>query len=410
MPSNPPAPSSHNQNPVKVGLVMLFVATAIAVVQYKIPTIMLPIMDSFGIDANTASWLMSVFLLVGVFVALPIGGLTARFGFRRMILAAFGLALLGAALGIVASLSSSGALLIGSRAIEGIAFTVITACGPIAVNQCVRPERIGTAMGLFGNWGTCGSTISSFIVPGLFYTMGFAWVWVVVSLISIIAAVLLLALIKEPRPSTVNALDDEPAARPQPGSSILRQYREIFNRDTILYLLGFVIFNMILLALLSYLPSILQVKGFEATLSGLVTSAPLLLSMVAVPVFGIVSDRLGKVKPLLMGTMALFGPGVFLMYTSTDALLWVGVALVGLFSLGSIGLFLTGWSQVLPRRELVPVGMGVMIFFQCIGQFLGTFTMPMLLGPGFDNTLLAGIILVVLGLAGSTALLASRFR
>jgi hypothetical protein len=54
--------------------------------------------------------------------------------------------------------------------------------------------------------------------------------------------------------------------------------------------------------------------------------------------------------------------------------------------------------------------MGVMILFQCVGQFLGTFIVQLLLGPGFDNTLLAGSIIVLLGFAGSAMLFISRFR
>jgi MFS family permease len=397
------------QNPVKVGLVLLSVATALAVVQYKIPTIMIPLMDIFAIDASLASWLMSVFLLVGVFVALPIGGLAARFGFKRMTIAALLLALLGAAVGIISRFAGSGFLLIASRAIEGVAFTVVSACGPIGVNQCVRPERIGTAMGLFGNWGTCGSVISSLVVPTVFAARGFEWVWIVVAGITILAGLLLLLFVRDPK-----AVADEAGAGQAPGAreagGVLRQLLEIFNRDTILYLLGFVSFNMMLLALLAYLPSILQVKGFDPTLSGLITSSPLLLSMISVPVFGIVSDRLGRVKPLLVGTVALFGPCVCLMYLSTGALLWVGAAVLGLISLGSIGLFLVGWSKVIPRPDLIPLGMGVMILFQCVGQFLGTFIVQLLLGPGFDNTLLAGSIIVLLGFAGSAMLFISKFR
>jgi MFS family permease len=423
------------QNPVKIGLVLLLVATAVAVIQYKIPTIMIPLMEIFAIDASLASWLMSVFLLVGIFVALPIGGLAARFGFKRMILVALLLALAGAAIGIASGFIGNGFLLVASRAIEGVSFTVVTACGPIGVNQCVRPERIGTAMGLFGNWGTCGSTISSFIVPTIFAALGFEWVWIVVAGITILAGVLLIIFVKDPKLATESeecqecqgdvcqgdvSLDTPRACQvirlpdtpDTPGirRGFLRQYREIFNRDTVLYLLGFVTFNMMLLALLSYLPSILQVKGFEATFSGLVTSSPLLLSMISVPLFGVISDKLGRTKPLLVGMMALFGPCVCLMYLFTNALLWVGAAVLGLVALGSVGLFLVGWSKVLPRPELIPVGMGVMIFFQCIGQFLGTSTIQMLLGPNFDNTLLAGSIIVLLGLIGSGMLFISRFE
>ena len=84
--------------------------------------------------------------------------------------------------------------------------------------------------------------------------------------------------------------------------------RDRVRRDTLLFFAGFAAFNVCLLAVLTYVPTILQMQGFDPTLSGLISTAPMLLSVVSSPLFGAVSDRLGRTKPLLVASMLVMGP------------------------------------------------------------------------------------------------------
>lgn len=68
------------QNPLLVGVVLLIAGISVAMIQYKVPTIMTDLMSMFSMGAETASWLMSIFTLMSVFVALPAGMFAQRFG------------------------------------------------------------------------------------------------------------------------------------------------------------------------------------------------------------------------------------------------------------------------------------------------------------------------------------------
>ena len=78
LPSSPAAEASarqgagiRHQNPLFVGIVLLAAGVAVAMIQYKVPTIMAPLMAQFSLDAQTASWLMSIFTLASIVMAIP---------------------------------------------------------------------------------------------------------------------------------------------------------------------------------------------------------------------------------------------------------------------------------------------------------------------------------------------------
>lgn len=69
---------------------------------------------------------------------------------------------------------------------------------------------------------------------------------------------------------------------------------------------------------------------------------------------------------------------------------------------------ITAFMKVISRPELATIGMGVLICVQGIGQFLGTFLVQGLLGPSFENTLLAGSVVMVIALTARCALRFAR--
>ena len=169
-------------------------------------------------------------------------------------------------------------------------------------------------------------------------------------------------------------------------------------------------FNICLLAILAFVPTILQMQGFDPTFSGFVSTVPMLLSIVSSPLFGALSDVWGRCKPLLVAAMFVMGPCTCALYTDTGPLMWVAVAVMGLVGMGGVGLFLSGYVKLLPRPELASIGMGVMVLVQGIGQFLGTFFVQILLGPDLAHWGFAGGVLLTFGLAGTAALVLCRMR
>ncbi len=387
-----------HQNPLFVGIVLLVAGVAVAMIQYKVPTIMAPLMAQFSLDAQTASWLMSVFTLASIVMAIPSGMLAKRFGAKTMMVVACGIAVAGSVVGLFASMAP---LLVVSRAIEGAALTILTTCGPLVVRQCVRPDKIGVAMGVWGIWGCVGSTVAAVLVPTLFETAGFSGLWGAFAVVAALAAALVLVSIRVPK---------DPDGDEAPVPPLAFVCKALVRRDTLLFFVGFAAFNVCLLAVLTYVPTILQVQGFDPTLSGLISTAPMLLSVVSSPLFGAVSDRLGRTKPLLVASMLVMGPCTFLLYTQTGALLWVAVCVMGLVGMGGIGMFLSGYASLVPDPALAAGSMGVMILVQGVGQFLGSYLVQMLLGAQLTQWLFAGGVLMALGLAGAAALLLCRLR
>ncbi len=392
------------QNPVMIGVVLLIAGISVAMIQYKVPTILTELMALFAMDAKAASWLMSIFTLMSIFVALPTGWLAQKFGAKRMMIVACGIVILGSLIGVA---SGSSAVLIFSRAVEGVALTILTTCGPIVVQKCVKPEKIGSAMGIWGIWGCLGSTIAAVVTPTVFETLGFSGLWILFAAIAACAAVLVSVVIRVPQEaqgqdSAVSESDGFLAEKPR--------YREMLTRDIVLFFVGFAIFNICLLAILSFVPTILQMQGFDPTLSGLISTAPMLLSVISSPLFGVISDKIGRCKPLLVAAMLVMGPCTMALYTQTGALLWVAVAVMGLVGMGGVGMFLSGYMKLLPRPELASIGMGVMILVQGLGQFLGTFLVQILLGSTLENWVFAGTVLMVMGLVGTVSLLLCRLK
>lgn len=386
------APSSlQYQSPIVVGLVLLFAGISVAMIQYKVPTIMTDLMGLFSMDAGTASWLMSIFTLVSIFLAIPAGSLAQRLGAKRTLVFASVIAICGSIIGL---LSNTSPMLLASRGVEGAALTILTTCGPIIVRQNVDPDKVGTAMGIWGIWGCLGSTAAAIVTPTIFSQLGFDGLWAIFACIAAVAAIIVLVVIRKPATPVICADGmGEPERIPR--------YRDIFSKNTALFFGSFIVYNICMLAILAFVPTILQMQGFDPTLSGIISTAPMLLSMISSPLFGVISDKTGRNKPLLILAMAVMGPCTFLLYTQTGALLWIGVLVMGLVGMGGIGQYLSGFMKLLPSPDLTAMGMGVLVTFQGVGQFLGTFLVQILLGAQLSEWFLAGAVLMAMGFVGT---------
>lgn len=398
------------QNWVKVGISVLLVGIAMAMVQYKVPTIMLSLMKQYSMDANEASWLMSILCLVMIPLAIPSGLACSKYGPRRCILFATGLMVAGTLLG---AFTSNAVLLMIDRALEGAAICILTVCAPVLIGQTVDPACNGSALGLWGMWGPLGSALAGLITPSIYVMWGTTGLWLAYTALVLGFTVTMLLLVKAPAPSPVvqgEGLSGEGSASDAGSQVRAPSLKRVFTRDTMLFFCGFVAFNIVLLAVLSYVPTILQNKGMDPTMSGLVSTLPMILSVISSPLFGVLSDRTGKTKLLLIITMAFLGPCAFVLYNFTGTAMWTAAVIMGLVGMGSSGLVIAAFMKVLPDPRLAEVGMGVLITMQGIGQFLGAFLVQLLLGPQMDYLLTAGLAVMVLALGGTLCLAFAHFE
>lgn len=412
------------QNYLVVSLSVLAVGVTMAMVQYKVPTIMIAIMEQYAMTTSGGSWLMSIFTLMMAVTAIAIGELSVRMSPKRIIVFATCLIVLGSVMGAFAP---NGIVLLVSRGIEGIALTAVTTCGPLVIQESVAPGRIGTSMGIWGMWGSLGSAIAAFLTPMVFAFAGLTSLWLFYCALVVIATVIMCICVRDPfKKASSKALEDAvnasegaagvaqsdvtPDEASVPRTEAKPSYRELLTKDVLLFFCGFVAFNICLLAVLSLVPSILQMRGMDVSLSGFVSTLPMIISVASSPFFGMLSDKTGKTKWLLVFCLLFLGPCTFVLYNFEGAVMWAGAVVMGVIGMGTTGLMITAFMKVISRPELATIGMGVLICVQGIGQFLGTFLVQGLLGPSFENTLLAGSVVMVIGLVGTLCTALCKMR
>lgn len=387
---------------ILIAVVLLLFGTAVASSQYKVPVIMTQITQQFGMTDSSASWLMSIFTFVGIILAIPTGALAKKFGPKILLIAASAILLVGSIIGIAAT---DGTMLIVSRGVEGVAFILVTICGPLAVQKYVAPEKNGSATGIWALWVCLGSVVGGVVTPTVSATLGFVGVWMVYAVFAAIFAVLVAVVVK-----FNDGAPDSPVQASSEQVEPKVSYAELFKPNTLLYFAGFLLFNMVLLAMLSFSPTWMQIQGIDPTLSGFLSTLPMLLAVISSPLFGSLSDKLGRCKPLYIIALLSMGPCAFLLLTGTGMQLWIGAVIMGLVGMGVPVICLTAYPKVLGKPELMSIGMGFLMLIQSLGQFLGTFVSPMLLGSSGDQWMTLGIVMCVLGLVGTACIALCKFK
>ena len=289
--------SKNYRNWALIAIAMLLFGTAIATIQFKVPVVMGDIMTNMNMDTNSASWLMSIFTFVGIVLAIPTGALAKKFGPKTMLLAA---AVIIAAGSLLGAFAGNGMVLIVSRAIEGVAFIFVTICGPLAVQKYVAPEKIGSATGIWALWVCLGSVVGGVLTPTLYAATGFVGVWVIYAAAAVVFAIVVAVVVKHPS----EALDE--AATAATGEKV--SYGELVKPNILLFFFAFLVFNMTLMAVLSFGPTFMQQQGVDPTLSGFISTLPMLLAVISSPLFGALSDKLGLVQAAVSGFAVRHGP------------------------------------------------------------------------------------------------------
>lgn len=393
------------QNYIAVAVPLFLVATAVTAVQYKIPTIMVPVMQYFEIDAFAASWLMSIFTFVGIIFSLPVGMLARKFQPKRVILAAVVLVCIASVAGAFAQ---NVFLLLATRAMEGVALVCVIACGPIVIQQCVDPRRIGTASGIWMLGGMIGATLAGVTTPLLYNLTGFTGLWLIYAVFVAITGVILAVVVKPRCPSESEIADTQSKRSFQ--EKLRGEYSVFLKPNTWAFYLPFGIFQILLLSVLSYAPTSMQQQGMDASLSGFISTLPMLLAIISSVAVGALSDALHRCKPLFVAGMLAMAICTPILLTLTDIPMWVAVVAMGLLAMGVPTVAISAYPSILGDPKLMTVGMGVLMLVQSIGQFLGSLIPANLLGPDISNWMLCAAVLGGLGLAGVISLLVCKFK
>lgn len=171
-----------------------------------------------ALDNATAGWVLSLFTLVGIFLAFPAVALIKKWGIKVGGLVALAFAIVGGLLGIL--FANDAVSLIISRVIEGFGLGLIGVIAPSAIAMWFPIEKRGAPMGIWSSWqmwGICASFFFGIPITNAFGdAFGFAWknLWVVGVVLLIIAIIIYAVVVKVP-PEGQNYADinDESAGK-----------------------------------------------------------------------------------------------------------------------------------------------------------------------------------------------------
>lgn len=398
-----------HQNWLIVSLCFFLVAFCITLMMYKIPTIMIQLMELLSVSAATAAWFMSVFTFTGIFLAIPIGFLIKGIGVRKVVIVSGFLAAFASIAGSFAPEVGFACvpLLIVTRGLEGLSFVGIIASIPIMIQMCIIPSRVGTSTGIFMLGGMLGAMGGGVITPTVFAASGFAGLWIAYAAFMALSTIVFMVYVRFPRQEQEGAFPESKAATRSSSVSI---YGVFFKPNTLLFFLGFAAFQILLLSVLTYAPTALQQRGMSPAMSGFVSTLPQLISIVTAIAFGAIADAIHRTKPLViigMIAMAICAPAALV----TDApVLWAILVAMGLMAMGVPTVVMAAYPKLLADPSKLTVGMGVMMLVQSLGQFLGSLIPSIVLGPDLSNWTVCSIVLFLLGLAATACFVASKFK
>lgn len=398
-----------HQNWLIVSLCFFLVAFCITLMMYKIPTIMIQLMELLSVSAATAAWFMSVFTFTGIFLAIPIGFLIKGIGVRKIVIVSGFLAAFASIAGSFAPEVGFACvpLLIVTRGLEGLSFVGIIASIPILIQMCIIPSRVGTSTGIFMLGGMLGAMGGGVITPTVFAASGFAGLWIAYAAFMALSTIVFMVYVRFPRQEQEGAFPESKAATRSSSVSI---YGVFFKPNTLLFFLGFAAFQILLLSVLTYAPTALQQRGMSPAMSGFVSTLPQLISIVTAIAFGAIADAIHRTKPLViigMIAMAICAPAALV--TDTPVL-WAILVAMGLLAMGVPTVVMAAYPKLLADPSKLTVGMGVMMLVQSLGQFLGSLIPSIVLGPDLSNWTVCSIVLFLLGLAATACFVASKFK
>ncbi|QDP98281.1 NarK/NasA family nitrate transporter [Microlunatus elymi] len=259
--------------------------------------------EQLGLSSGQKSLLVAIPVLVGSLGRIIAGGLADKLGGRLMFTILLAVSAPFVILVAVAGQANSYALLLVFGFFLGIAGTTF-AVGIPFVNAWYDPARRGMATGIFGA-GMGGTALSSFFTPRFVNWFGYFTTHVIIAIALLIGAALCWLVMR-------NAPTWSPSTQPVAPKIISVLKLGVTWRMSFLYAIafgGFVAFS-------TYLPTYLKdVYHFSLTEAGTRTAIFSIIAVIARPIGGTLSDRLG---PRTVVAISLAGTAVMALIASFE--------------------------------------------------------------------------------------------
>ncbi|MBC7724282.1 MAG: MFS transporter, partial [Burkholderiaceae bacterium] len=155
------------------GLVFISIAVALIIVDSTIVNVAIPsIIDDLGITSTQVQWVQESYTLVFAALLLVFGALADRYGRRRILVTGV---VIFASASVLAALSQTGDLLIGSRVLQGIGGAMVLPTTLSLINATFRGTERAIAFAVWGS--TIGGMVAVGPLLGGWLTTYYSWRW-----------------------------------------------------------------------------------------------------------------------------------------------------------------------------------------------------------------------------------------
>lgn len=262
-------------------IILYLGATVLSLSQLKIVPIFNELSNAMNISMSQISLLTSIFTFSALFLAIPGGGILNKFGVKKVSVSIMFCLFLGNALGAV---SNNYTLLLISRVIEGISFSMIMMVAMVYINYWFRDGSAGLAIGIFGTFSALASMIGMNVFRPIFLTFGLKSVWISMAIASLIVVAAFYFLLDGPEDSKESKAEEK-------GS--LKEAASSKSTWILAFAMGCMTF--VLFTFITVYPQIFtQVYNLSLDKSNYYAS---LFGLFAVPfgvIAGLITDRTGK--------------------------------------------------------------------------------------------------------------------
>ncbi|NLC26358.1 MAG: MFS transporter [Fastidiosipila sp.] len=360
----------------------------------------IPFLGDIATNANvsmpTVVWLMSVFNLAGVILALPGAGILAKLGPKKLLLVLMAFLITGNVMGGVAGYSFP--LLLVSRALEGVAFSMILTVGIVFINDWFAGSKVGgTAVGIY----TTFPAVSSFLVlntgvPIANALGGMKSLWWIVTILALVSSFLVIVVLKTSTPQTI---DNVPAADDKNLLKEAASNSRVWLLALCQFFVAFVLFTFI-----NVYPQIFQdyymlettKANFYASLSGLFGIVFCILS-------GVILDKFKKSSlMILICFIGLSGASFLTTYLSGPPTYVMHTFFTAMFTGLVIPAVLIVVPQITKRPNLIGHSISIVNMLYFLGIFAGT---PVVQAAAEKSWVAGAAVLGIASIAGVISIL-----
>jgi predicted MFS family arabinose efflux permease len=333
-------------------------------------------MEAFGASAAQAGLLMSLFAITGLLLAIPAGFIFQKLGYRLTGMIAILSLVIGAGWG---ALSWGFDIMLASRFVEGAGMSLMSVVAPAVIALWFSPESRGKAMGVWAVWVPLGSTIMFLLAPALAGRWNWPGVWWFGCFYAVGVGLLYWVFLKsDPEQPPKSRGKDLSSRMPNQGLA-----KVLSNRDLWLNSLLFCCFNFVFIAFITWAPTFLQqARGISMARAAFLVSLTSILSIIACPTSGWVSDRTGTRKWVAVIPMILMAPLFPLFFSAGETGFLALVVLVGFIG-GFVptGVF-SAAVETVGNERLSGMAMAVIQIGQNAGMLLGPLVMGWVIESG----------------------------